>query len=210
MSGQRSQLPQHALPRGLAGRLSYILMHFMHKEIYELVAQAADLRPDDILLDVACGDGYFLDKYASHVRGVAGLDLSEVGILRASKRLADRVTSGTAELVHADASRLPWPDAEFSIVTETGTLPVFPSPEGTIKEVHRVLRPGGKAVLCVPWNAEDGKDHSRYNAKYGMRIWSEADLRAMVRKAGFTTVDFAYAKGDGMPRMMLVTARKAA
>ena len=208
MSRQQKRTPQHVLPRGPSGRLSYALMHLMHKDIYDNVAALAALGPDDVLLDIACGDGHFLEKYASHASRVAGLDLSQLGVDRASRRLADRVASGKAELVCSDASRLPWRDGEFSVVTEMGTLPVFPAPEDTLREICRVLRPKGRAVLCIAWNAEDGKDHSKHTRKYGYRVWSEADVLTMFRQAGFASVDITYATADGMPKMMLVTAKK--
>jgi len=57
-----------------------------HKSIYENVAKVLELQPEDDLLEVACGNGYFLKKYASHVRSVAGLDLSQLTITLATKK----------------------------------------------------------------------------------------------------------------------------
>ena len=59
-----------------------------------------NLQPDDDLLEVACGSGYFLRKYASHVCSVAGLDLSQLMIRLATKKNRERVDAGTAEFIH--------------------------------------------------------------------------------------------------------------
>jgi len=167
-----------------------------------------ELKPDDDLLDVACGSGHFLSKYAADARTVTGLDLSEVGIEMARKNNAKRVAAGTAEFVQADASEFPWEAGRFSVVTEMSCLALFSEPVETLKEMHRVLRPGGRMVLCIPLNAEDGKDHSRVFRKYGYRIWSEHEVRALVREAGFPDPQITYDSGHSMPRIMLVRAAK--
>jgi SAM-dependent methyltransferase len=214
MSRQQSQsrrekkLPQYALPRGFAGKITYLLMSFGHKAIYENVARLLDLAPDDDLVEVACGNGHFLKKYASQVRSLTGLDLSRVGIELARRKHAERVANGTAEFVCSDASKLPWGDGVFSVAAAMGSLPGLPEPLKTLKEMHRVLRPGGRAVLSIEWNAEDGKDHSRQAEKSGYRIWTEREVRSMLEEAGFSAVDITYAKSAGMPKMMLVKASK--
>ena len=207
-SPQKKRLPQHALPRGLAGKITYSLMPLGHKPIYENVARLLDLQSDDDLVEIACGNGHFLQKYASHVRSVVGLDLSALGIELANRKHADRVVAGTAEFICADASKFPWDDGMFSVATTMGSLPLFRNPRQALKEIHRVLRPGGRAVLSIEWNAEDAKDHSRQVEKSGYCIWTERQVRSMLEEAGFSKVEITYAKASGMPKMMLVKAVK--
>jgi len=57
-----------------------------------------------------------LTEQASHVRYVAGLDLSEIQLGMARQGLADRIAAGTAEIVMGDATTLPWEDGRFSVV----------------------------------------------------------------------------------------------
>jgi hypothetical protein len=61
--------------------------------------------------------------------------------------------------------------------------------------MYRVLRPGGRAVVSIEVHAEDGKDHSKEVEKYGMWVWTEADVRTMLEQAGFSEVSVNYAKG---------------
>ena len=208
MAGRIENIPQFLLPRGLAGRITYSAMNIGHKAIYKNVAEVLAPQSDDDLLEVACGNGYFLKKFAPQVRSVAGLDLSELGIRLASKKHADRVAAGTAQFVCADASRLPWDDDTFTAVTSMGGLPGFSRPEESLKQIHRVLQPGGRAVLSIEWNAEDGKDHTKEHEKYGFRIWTEDEVRALVGGAGFSDVSIAYKTAMGMPKMMLVRGLK--
>jgi SAM-dependent methyltransferase len=206
MDDQRTALPQHALPRGLAGRIMYFLMNRGHGAVYTNVAEMLAPQPDDDLLEVACGNGYFLERYASQVRSLAGLDLSEIGIRSAVRRHAERIAAGTAELVCGDATRLPWEDERFTAVTSMGSLPGLPQPAEALKEMYRVLRPGGRVVFSIEWNAEDGRDHSKEQAKSGYQIWTGEEVRGLMKEAGFSDVTITYKSAMGMPKMMLVRA----
>jgi len=185
-----------------------MFMNRGHKPIYENVAKVLELQPEDDLLEVACGNGYFLKKYASHVHSVAGLDISELSVKMATKRNRDRVEARNAEFVQGDASQLPWEDNRFSAATAMGSLPGFPEPSKSLKEMYRVLRPGGRAVISIEWNAEDGKDHSKEVDKYGYQIWTEDEVRTMLKEAGFSDVSITYAKGLMMPKMMIARGVK--
>lgn len=203
MSEQKRKVPQFILPRGLAGRVTFIFMNRGHKSIYDNVAKVLNLHPEDDLLDVACGNGYFVRKYASRARSIAGLDLSELAVKLATKKNKERVAAGTAEFVQGKASKLPWEDGKFSAVSVMASLPGFPQPLESLKEIHRVLRPGGRLAASIEWNAEDGKNHSKEVEKYGYRIWSEADVRNLFKDAGFPDISITYAKGLMMPKMMI-------
>ena len=74
--------------------------------------------------------------------------------------------------------------------------------------MHRVLRPGGRAVIGIEFNAEDGKDHSKEVEKYGYRIWAEDEVRTMLKEAGFSDISIIYAKGLMMPKIMIARAVK--
>jgi SAM-dependent methyltransferase len=208
MKAQKKKLPQHALPRGFAGRITALLMEKFHKTIYENVSKALDLKPEDDLLEVACGNGYFLKKYASHVHSVAGLDLSELMVKLAKKKHKDRVAAGTGEFVQGEAAQLPWKDNRFSIVITMGSFVGFPKPLDSLKEMCRVLRPGGRAVVSIEWNAEDGLDHAKEVKKLGLSLWREDDIRSMMKEAGFSDVSFTYAQGYKIPKMMIARAVK--
>lgn len=83
------------------------------------------------------------------------MDLSEVMIKIATKRNKDRVAAGTAEFVQGEASQLPWEDNRFSVATAMGSFIAFPSPLDSLKEMHRVLRAGGRAVVSIEFNANE-------------------------------------------------------
>jgi ubiquinone/menaquinone biosynthesis C-methylase UbiE len=205
---KKKKVSQFAFPRGFKGRVLLIIMNMGHKSIYENMAKVLELKPEDDLLEIACGNGHFLKKHASHVHSIAALDLSELCIKLATKKNKERVLKGSAEFVLGDATRLPWEDNKFSATTAMASFMLFPKPLESLKEMYRVLRPGGRAVVSAEWNAEDGKDHSKAVKSYGISLWKEDDLRNMLKEAGFSDIAITYAKGHMMLKMMIARGIK--
>jgi ubiquinone/menaquinone biosynthesis C-methylase UbiE len=208
MNVEKKKVSQFVLPRGFEGRIRFIFMNMGHKSIYENVAKVLGLQPEDDLLEIGCGNGYFLKKYASHVHSVAGLDLSELCIKLATKKNKERVVTGSAKFVQGEAAQLPWEDNKFSAATSMASFMMFPKPLESLKEMYRVLRPGGRAVVSIEFNAEDGKDHSKDIKRYGMWLWTEDNVRNLLKEAGFSEVSITYAKGLMMPKMMIARGLK--
>jgi ubiquinone/menaquinone biosynthesis C-methylase UbiE len=178
-----------------------------HAQIYPVLARELKLRPEDDLLEVACGSGVFLADHVPQVRRVAGLDLSSIQVDLARRRLADRIAAGTAEIVHGDAAALPWPDGTFSVVTCMGSFEAFPEPERVLAELIRVLRPGGRAVLNIGERVPPGtQTHQVLGA---MWVWSEDDVRHMVEQAGLSEVQMSYASSSGDSRLTAMANRIA-
>jgi cyclopropane fatty-acyl-phospholipid synthase-like methyltransferase len=208
LNTQEKNLTQPGLPRGFIGWMVAWIMPLPHNTIYKRVSKVLNLKPEDDLAEIACGGGYFLKKYASHVHSVAGLDLSDIQVRMARRKLKRRIVEGTAEIVHGDASRLPWEDDRFSVVTTMGSFIGFSQPLESLKEMFRVLRSGGRAVVSIEFNAEDGKDHSKEIEKHRMWIWTEEEIRAMMKEAGFSEISIAYQKATGMPKIMFAQGLK--
>jgi SAM-dependent methyltransferase len=178
-----------------SGPLGWVSSHWvmprLHGPIYPVMAEVLDLRPGDELLEVACGSGVFLAHHAAQTGYVAGLDLSNVQIDLARRRLAERMASGTADIVKGDAAELPWEDERFSAVTCMGSMEAFPDPPLVLTEMVRVLRPGGRAVLAVGARVPEGTE--THKVMDSIWVWSEADARRMVEEAGFMDVSVTYA-----------------
>ncbi len=118
-----------------------------------LLARAA-LQPGERVLDVACGTGLVTLPAARAVGRegqVLGVDLAERMVLALRTRAA---AAGLPQVVAArmDAERLALPDASVDVLLCALGLMYLPDPARALREMRRVLRPGGRAVLAV-WGA---------------------------------------------------------
>jgi demethylmenaquinone methyltransferase/2-methoxy-6-polyprenyl-1,4-benzoquinol methylase len=113
----------------------------------EAAARATDLAPGEVAVDVACGTGRLAAELARLQPGatVLGLDFSWEMVRRAGAEPGRREGLGFAV---ADAMRLPLPDASVDVVTIAFGLRNLPEPGYGLLELRRVLRPGGRLVVC--------------------------------------------------------------
>jgi ubiquinone/menaquinone biosynthesis C-methylase UbiE len=158
---------------------------------HRTIASLLDLQPEDVL-DIACGSGMFLKKYASLAHRIAGLDHSEIQIKMARKQNRDRIGAGTAEIVAGDSAALPWEDKRFSAVT-CDSLQGFAEPLRSLREMHRVLRPGGRAVLAFNYYPDE-EEARKAEQKWGFPVWNEAELREMLEDVGFSQTSVCHDK----------------
>ena len=101
------------------------------------------------VLEVSCGTGTNLPLLREGVGGeglVAGLDIS-VGMLNRCRRKL-RGKRVRARLLLGDAARLPFGDGSFHAVFHHGGIAEFPNKRAAMAEMARVVRPGGKVVIC--------------------------------------------------------------
>src|SRR4051812_16770162 len=164
----------------------------------------AEVGPGMQVLDVACGTGVVTRLAAERVGSggrVVGLDVNP-DMLSVAQRLAP-VGGASIEWLEASALEMPLLDAAFDVVLCQHGLQQFPDRPTALREMRRVLAPGGRLGLCV-W--------SRIEASPGMAALAEAlerhvgaeaaanrrepfalggpiQLRALVVEAGFQDID---------------------
>jgi len=99
------------------------------------------------VLEVGCGAGTDLVRFARGGARVTGVDLSASAIELARQNFAQQGLS--ADLREADGERLPFADGSFDLVYAHGVVQYTTNAAALIHECHRVLRPGGEAVFQV-------------------------------------------------------------
>jgi ubiquinone/menaquinone biosynthesis C-methylase UbiE len=95
------------------------------------------------LLDVGCGTGHYMAGLAARGYVVAGVDGSGEMLAHA------RENNPGAVLEQADVEKLPFPDASFDYALCVEVHRYLPDPAGCIREIGRVLKPGGVALVTA-------------------------------------------------------------
>jgi SAM-dependent methyltransferase len=141
---------------------------------------AFDVRGCKRILDAACGNGRYSRFLLRHADGDATLtafDLSPAMLRRARKRLkSDRVSYAVADL-----TRLPYADGCFDAIVCGWVLEHLPDPRLGLRELARVLQPGGKLLLMC---TEDTFTGALCGALWHCRTYNREELRRAAADSG--------------------------
>jgi SAM-dependent methyltransferase len=116
------------------------------QEVLSGMVYMANPDPRATMLDVATGTGNTALAFAPFVRRVVGIDFTPEMISEAAD-LTEQRGVNNLDLCLADVMALPFPDAAFDLVLSRRAPHHFPDIKGALKEMSRVLRPGG--VLAI-------------------------------------------------------------
>jgi ubiquinone/menaquinone biosynthesis C-methylase UbiE len=168
---------------GLPGALTAVTGRLTGHETFAgrlIRHDAFDVRGCKHILDAGCGNGRyskFLLSAADADTFITGFDYSQQMLQRARKRLRNaRVTH-----VAADLTRLPYPDAFFDAIVCGWVLEHLPDPMPGLRELVRVLRPGGKLLLLATEDTFTGAWCSRL---WHCRTYNRKELRNVAEECG--------------------------
>ncbi len=155
MAGSGS-LPLPMRPQGLRGRIFGVLMERLNAGAYRRALDALAPKPGERLLEIGFGTGRFaeLALVAAPDVTVAGVDPAETMVEVAKARRGVRAAGARADLRHGVDVPLPWSDDAFDAAVALHSFQFWPDPGRTLRELRRVLVPGGRLVIVL-------RDHAR-------------------------------------------------
>src|SRR5262245_27970676 len=103
------------------------------------------IRPDDLVLEVGIGTGLNLPLYPRHCR-LTGIDLSDAMLKKAHDKVAELGLTNVS-LKTMDATVMDFGDDAFDSAVATYTVSAVPDPVAVLREVRRVVKPGGSIVV---------------------------------------------------------------
>jgi ubiquinone/menaquinone biosynthesis C-methylase UbiE len=122
------------------------------RPLAEKMVSLAEIKPSDTVLDIGTGTGVVALQVSKIIGGngkVLGIDLSE-GMLATAEAKAEKLKLGQkVGFSQMDAEALDFRAEKFDVVVSLFALLHFPNPQIALKEIHRVMRPGGKLVVAV-------------------------------------------------------------
>lgn len=161
------------------------------REIVEDILASLNYKPNVTkILDFGCGSGYFVSKLAKQGYKSFGIDISSEAI-----QYGQRQDIYNIEVL--DAHRLNFPNNHFQVVLMLDVLSHFEDETWALKEIQRVLVPGGVAIIMVPafqflWGIHDEIAHHfrRYTMPQLLERVRHASKLSIVRKTYFNTFLF--------------------
>lgn len=142
-------------PSGIPGRIGAVLMAHMNNAAATDVLELLDLDPADSVLEIGFGPGIGIEYAAEIVAEgyVAGVDVSEMMVERATRRNESAIESGLVDLRLGSVEDLPVPDETFDAAFSINSLHAWPDQRAGLEEVHRVLRPDGTVAVLLTKHA---------------------------------------------------------
>jgi arsenite methyltransferase len=172
-------------PTGLGGRLIGLLMNRRNAGINAYAVQQLELTPSDRVLEIGFGGGVALPSLIERAAFVAGVDRSHDVVEQATAQFSKAVTAGRASFREGTVEALPFEAASFDKVCTVNTIYFWRSLDAGCSEIHRVLAPGGRAVVgFLPKERMDrmGMPTDIFTTR------APDDVVAALEKAGFGTV----------------------
>lgn len=193
--------------------------------LYGHIAESLDLKGGARVLDVGTGPGYaalhVAERHPSST--VFGIDFSPMQVL-AAERQRRRRGIGNCSFTKANAMQLPFDSGSFDAAVSVGSIKHWPDACRGLREMERVLRPGGQ--LCIAETDRDVSDgeFKRFLARFSIwyiwdpllvwgtrrivfgRSYSEEQVVALVEDAGFVKV--RTERFEGCPYVIVKAVKK--
>ena len=140
---------------------------------------------DKRVLEIGCGMGYHTELLLRAGAKLTSVDISPTSVMATTKRLALKGLSG--DVREMDAEALAFPDGEFDMVWSWGVIHHSARTGRALREIHRVLKPGGETRLMV-YNLEGMQAYISMMRRYMFGFWRGRSLDELLWRDtdGFT------------------------
>lgn len=195
------QIEQHVAGATAAETYQDFFVPAMFEPWARTLLDKVGVRPGDAVLDVACGTGAASREAARRIGpggSVTGVDLSP-GMLAVASRM--QLAEVPMSWIASDATHLPFANGSFDVVICQQGVQFFPDRAAAVREMHRVLRPGGRVGIMVNRSLAEHEVYAALydaaSARLGTRpealgtpfVFGDAGaLRALLADAGFLRI----------------------
>jgi ubiquinone/menaquinone biosynthesis C-methylase UbiE len=166
----------------------------MMKEYVDLAQRmASEIAEGASVLEVAPGPGYFSIELAKRGQyAITGLDISHTFVRMAAKKAAE--AGVRVNFTQGSASNMPFPAGSFDFLLCRAAFKNFADPVGALREMARVLKPGGRGLIIdLKRNASPGEISRQVDAMHLTRIngiLTKLAFKTMLLKSAYTRQEF--------------------
>ena len=159
------------------------------RRIIDVLMRRLELPPGVEILDAGCGSGRNMVELA-RAGTVTGIEISDASVARARER-------GIGEVVQCSITEVPLADDRFDLAVCLDVIEHIEDDLGALRELLRVVRPGGTLLVTVPayqwlWSEHDVINHHK-------RRYTRKTLSAVAEQAGWETARTTYFNGCLLP-----------
>jgi SAM-dependent methyltransferase len=186
-------------PSGQAGRRMLQAMNLHHATLTDWGLEQVPVARNADILDIGCGGGRTLQRLAELAPEgkLAGIDHSAASVAVSRETNARDIESGRMRIEQGSVAALPFPDGAFDIVTAVETHYYWPDLPANVREIFRVLKPGGTFVLIA--EVYRGGPSRLFNQivmpLLRTALLSDAEHRDLLTQAGFADVATEHVPG---------------
>lgn len=166
-------------PSRWVGRLFARLMNKSHSDLTDWGLSHVAVGEGFNILDVGCGGGRTVGKLAQMARAgtVHGIDYAAGSVVESRANNRQLIADGRVHIEYGSVSKLPFADGTFDLATAIETQYYWPNLPGDMREIWRVLKPGGKLLIIAE------------NYKGGRLDWLEGPLMKFILRSSRLTPD---------------------
>jgi len=181
-------------PAGLLGRFVLWNMNSRHSKVTDWGLSHILIDKRDTILDAGCGGGRTVNKLATIASQgkVYGVDFSAESVAFARRINKQWIDTGRVEIREASVSQLPFSADLFNVVTAVETHFWWPDLPSDMREVLRVLKPGGVLIIIAEVykgaNTVTAKLAEKYALLSGMKLLTANEHRELFANAGYSDV----------------------
>ncbi|KGE16500.1 class I SAM-dependent methyltransferase [Paenibacillus wynnii] len=169
-------------PRGFVGNVMIKIMNKAHSTMTTWAFSQMTIRKDAPVLDIGCGGGqtiHMLSRLKLPI-DIYGVDYSQQAVETSILKNREAVDLGTVNISRGEVSSLPFPDQFFGTITAVQTHYFWPDLKNDVKEIFRVLKPGGTFIIVS----------EIYKINYHMQSYTQnEEMEQLFQKAGFQKIE---------------------
>lgn len=178
-------------PKGTLGKMLIATMNVFQTPVSLWGLSHLDIKEDAEILDIGCGGGINLARLMKKAPygHVTGIDLSPDCVSFSFDFNRKAIEDGRCSVYEGSADLLPFGAEHFDVITAVQTIFFWEDLPKTLKEIRRVLKPGGTFLIINDFDGYGLLDNLYPRLIAGMKMYKTEEISALLTEAGFTNVE---------------------